>query len=783
MMEMESDESGFEEVSMEKEERRGEELVRREGGKKETVPLSGYGQSLLPDMLFGWRPKQPRSGPIPLFFNKSELPVSLNPLTNEPNPIIYLGFRPKNTYEMHQLFSSAGGYKAPNYPAIQVCALLRRYAEASEPQRAFLGMSPTASPSDLVFDSSFESGNLDLAVKVREQEYDLYMRTDANTKGHNQWYYFSVVPPKALCVRFHILNFTKSASLYSQGMMPMVQQQTGPWRPSGYNLIYRPSKLNSLINRSYYSLSFTYSFSNPMEKVYFAYAIPYSYTRLNTLLAEILPTAASIAKRELLCHSLSGLDVPLLVVTDSEVPVEAKASVVVTARVHPGETMGSWMLEGLLRLLVSQEEEAKELRKRLIFYIVPMLNPDGVLLGNYRTGLSGSDLNRQFQHPSPLLHPTIHSLKSLLSRLKRDHRLLAFLDLHAHSQHKSVFLYGPHFPLHSVRYGKARLLPRLICAQSPLYRFPACRFRNERSKRKAARLVIWKELKLTNSYTVEASFYGFIAADRSTVPFTQQLVMEAGEAIARGLFAYIQFEDSHKSQQKAKNEAKNRSRKTKTDIKIHTEDPSPDPNCEIPQESESSDADCSADDLDPADAHQLQQDITAVVTQFRRTPTQRWKSNRKLRQFERNSDLKDRNESLSAVHIDRSRIQISSHRTVIPKLYEPVLPLRSKRPSYRERLLRHVTSEELRSRVQHKSPEGSSFRLPVDVTGRMNAWLCVQPGRQISKEPDSDSDSESRPAQKPRCPVPPLRAFKGEVVRQRGMPRDRSELLAEASRL
>ena len=38
--------------------------------------------------------------------------------------------------------------------------------------------------------------------------------------------------------------------------------------------------------------------------------------------------------------------------------------------------------------------QAKMLRKYIVFKIVPMLNPDGVVLGNYRTGLSGRDFNR-----------------------------------------------------------------------------------------------------------------------------------------------------------------------------------------------------------------------------------------------------------------------------------------------------------------------------------------------------------------------------------------------------
>lgn len=30
------------------------------------------------------------------------------------------------------------------------------------------------------------------------------------------------------------------------------------------------------------------------------------------------------------------------------------------------------------------------------FHIIPMINPDGVVAGNYRTSFSGRDLNRKF---------------------------------------------------------------------------------------------------------------------------------------------------------------------------------------------------------------------------------------------------------------------------------------------------------------------------------------------------------------------------------------------------
>ena len=53
------------------------------------------------------------------------------------------------------------------------------------------------------------------------------------------------------------------------------------------------------------------------------------------------------------------------------------------------------MLDGLLKYLLSKE--AAPLRKEFVIRIVPMLNPDGVIYGNYRCSLLGCDLNRKWE--------------------------------------------------------------------------------------------------------------------------------------------------------------------------------------------------------------------------------------------------------------------------------------------------------------------------------------------------------------------------------------------------
>lgn len=48
---------------------------------------------------------------------------------------------------------------------------------------------------------------------------------------------------------------------------------------------------------------------------------------------------------------------------------------------------------------------ANFLRNHIIFKIIPLLNPDGVIIGNYRTGLFGKDFNREFENPDKDIFP------------------------------------------------------------------------------------------------------------------------------------------------------------------------------------------------------------------------------------------------------------------------------------------------------------------------------------------------------------------------------------------
>ncbi|KAM4597564.1 cytosolic carboxypeptidase 1-like isoform 1-T1 [Polymixia lowei] len=397
----------------------------------------------------------------------------------------------------------------------------------------------------LKFNSQFESGNLRKAVQVRKYEYDLVLNSDINSNHYHQWFYFEVSRMRVgTTYRFNIINCEKSNSQFNYGMqvlMYSVQEAIGGrprWVRTGEDICYYKNHFSrSSIaaggqkGKSYYTMTFSTNFSHKDDVCYFAYHYPYTYSTLKMHLSklEALRTPQIYLRQDVLCETLGGNSCPLLTITampestsnDHICQFRNRPLIFLSARVHPGETNASWVMKGTLEFLMGTSALAHSLREAYIFKIVPMLNPDGVINGSHRCSLSGEDLNRQWQSPSAELHPTIYHTKSLLQYLAHIQRTpLVFCDYHGHSRKKNVFMYGcsvketvwqsnisaASCDLHEdLGY---RTLPKVLSQMAPAFSMASCSFVVERSKESTARVVVWREIGVQRSYTMESTLCG-----------------------------------------------------------------------------------------------------------------------------------------------------------------------------------------------------------------------------------------------------------------------------------
>ena len=217
-----------------------------------------------------------------------------------------------------------------------------------------------------------------------------------------------------------------------------------------------------------------------------------------------------------------------------------KKAIILSAMVHPGETGASYMMKGLIDYLIGPSVGARILRDNFIFKVVPMVNPDGVILGNTRCSLVGQDLNRQWQDPTKEQHPVIHHIKQLIRKTQEEREILLFCDFHGHSRKKNIFMYG-NSAKNDTRY-RERIFPYVLEKQSEVFSYIDCAFSVQRSKEGTGRVVGWKELNIQNSYTLEASFCGSDFGKYADLHFNTAILQEMGQRFAEAILEYMQID-------------------------------------------------------------------------------------------------------------------------------------------------------------------------------------------------------------------------------------------------
>ena len=423
----------------------------------------------------------------------------------------------------------------------------------------------------IIFDSKFESGNLRMAIKLNsdiENEYDLIIRKDYNCEKNYSWFFFSIECDRECDIKFNILNFIKKKIMFDEKekIRILVYNEKDKWTRNTYNVQYYENNIKILASwedkekmgsndeenifndkfkedeknndifkifdkdkgekedvpdtEFFFTLSFCYHVSknNINSPIYFALCFPYTYSTLQDYLHKlsITKTNKNKIKFSTLNKTICGNPLDILYITNfasTQSVINARQSIIFTARVHPGETSGSYVIESVINNLLNNSEQSNNLLDKYIFKIIPMLNPDGVIHGHYRNNILGKDLNRMWQDPRDNETPTIYYLKKLISINKP----FFFCDFHGHSnmpncalyccsppkKKKNKFFNFPNGNIKSYHFYEEKVFMRIMEEESKYYQKSGEKYNIQKSKLKSARGVIYNEFNVYFSYALE----------------------------------------------------------------------------------------------------------------------------------------------------------------------------------------------------------------------------------------------------------------------------------------
>ena len=270
----------------------------------------------------------------------------------------------------------------------------------------------------------------------------------------------------------------------------------------------------------FFTLSFCYHVNknNINTPIYFALCFPYTYSSLQEYLYKLstIKTNKNKIKFSTLNKTICGNPLDILYITNfnsTSNEINARQSIIFTARVHPGETSGSYVIESVINNLLNNSEQSNILLDKYIFKIIPMLNPDGVIHGHYRNNILGKDLNRMWQDPRDNITPTIFYLKKLISVNKP----FFFCDFHGHSnmpncalyccsppkKKKNKFFNFPNANIKSYHFYEEKVFMRIFEEETKYYQKSGEKYNIQKSKLKSARGVIYTEFNVYFSYALE----------------------------------------------------------------------------------------------------------------------------------------------------------------------------------------------------------------------------------------------------------------------------------------
>ena len=191
-----------------------------------------------------------------------------------------------------------------------------------------------------------------------------------------------------------------------------------------------------LTNHTYSTGTYTFWKNFTQNEVQIATFFPFSYMTMQEYLETV--NASQWTTKTVLGKSTQNRNITLLAITNSSIPNTTKKIVYIIGRQHAAETASSHMLNGLIDFLISNNSDARRMRDSFVWYIVPMVNPDGVYLGNTRGTSLLRDPNDDWSNTNSV---EINIVKNHLTTTNNVLGVDFFIDWHSQMDDTSWYNY------------------------------------------------------------------------------------------------------------------------------------------------------------------------------------------------------------------------------------------------------------------------------------------------------------------------------------------------------
>ena len=414
---------------------------------------------------------------------------------------------------------------------------------------------------NVIFDSDFEEGNLRMAIEIEQnKEYDLLMRQEVGSKKLYTFFFFSVLIKNENKnndnkLKLNIINKPKDKNFFN-GQCPvlMFDSSINKWTRNTFNVytmnngIKNPNLKNEY--KSYFSLTFSFYYK-PNIKYYFASCYPYTYTQLRLYLNTLNNNRYNnIIKFGTIGKTYNKNKIPYIIITNfssSKEEINERKCILITGRIHSGETVSSYVVQGLIDYLVNLDYPiSKYLRDRFVFKIIPMLNIDGVIYGNYRLNILGKDMNRLWI-PSLASSPDecdpsslyINQIINMIKKTINSREIYFYCDFHGHSGKQNFFLYG--CPKEGMENFHKKFM-EIYSKKSNIFSLNDCLHKILPNKMNTCRVLLKNQFNIDLSYCLETSMYSYGLkgeSDKKIYPFTIERYKQIGMDFCLTLFDYI----------------------------------------------------------------------------------------------------------------------------------------------------------------------------------------------------------------------------------------------------